>query len=119
MKTQANATTSRHKVASQEEWLAARLELLKAEKEHTRRGDVDLVKLDLHLFATMTQGALAASSINQDAAHCLRGGREEMSASGEIWILIANHGVRLRGPMLWVAMCCRQRQSPWAVNCEH
>jgi predicted dithiol-disulfide oxidoreductase (DUF899 family) len=27
------------KVASQQEWLAARIELLKAEKEHTRRGD--------------------------------------------------------------------------------
>src|SRR3712207_3662790 len=28
-----------HKVASREEWLAARLDLLEAEKEHTRRGD--------------------------------------------------------------------------------
>ena len=28
-----------HKTASREEWLAARIELLKAEKEHTHRGD--------------------------------------------------------------------------------
>jgi predicted dithiol-disulfide oxidoreductase (DUF899 family) len=28
-----------HKVGTREEWLAARLKLLKAEKEHTRRGD--------------------------------------------------------------------------------
>jgi predicted dithiol-disulfide oxidoreductase (DUF899 family) len=28
-----------HKVGTREEWLAARLDLLKAEKEHTRRGD--------------------------------------------------------------------------------
>lgn len=32
-------TTSPHPVASREEWLAARLELLEAEKEHTRRAD--------------------------------------------------------------------------------
>src|SRR6201987_2930214 len=29
----------RHKIGTREEWLAARLDLLKAEKEHTRRGD--------------------------------------------------------------------------------
>jgi predicted dithiol-disulfide oxidoreductase (DUF899 family) len=28
-----------HKFGTREEWLAARLELLEAEKEHTRRGD--------------------------------------------------------------------------------
>jgi hypothetical protein len=28
-----------HKVGTREEWLAARRELLEAEKEHTRRGD--------------------------------------------------------------------------------
>jgi predicted dithiol-disulfide oxidoreductase (DUF899 family) len=33
-----------HKVASQKEWLAARIKLLKAEKEHTRRGD-ELAKM--------------------------------------------------------------------------
>jgi predicted dithiol-disulfide oxidoreductase (DUF899 family) len=30
---------SRHETGTREEWLAARLELLEAEKEHTRRGD--------------------------------------------------------------------------------
>ena len=30
---------TKHKTGTQEEWLAARIELLKAEKEHTRRGD--------------------------------------------------------------------------------
>jgi predicted dithiol-disulfide oxidoreductase (DUF899 family) len=30
---------AKHKTGTREEWLAARLELLKAEKEHTRRGD--------------------------------------------------------------------------------
>jgi len=38
------STQARHKVATREEWLAARLELLKAEKEHTRRGD-ELVRM--------------------------------------------------------------------------
>ena len=30
---------TKHKTGTQEEWLAARLELLRAEKEHTQRGD--------------------------------------------------------------------------------
>src|SRR5213082_2311833 len=30
---------TRHETGTREEWLAARLELLEAEKEHTRRGD--------------------------------------------------------------------------------
>jgi len=30
---------TKHKTGTREEWLAARLELLEAEKEHTRRGD--------------------------------------------------------------------------------
>lgn len=32
-------TVTQHKIGSREEWLAARLTLLKEEKEHTRRGD--------------------------------------------------------------------------------
>lgn len=31
--------TSKHKIASHEEWLKARIDLLKLEKEHTRRSD--------------------------------------------------------------------------------
>jgi predicted dithiol-disulfide oxidoreductase (DUF899 family) len=31
--------TTKHKTGTREQWLTARLELLKAEKEHTRRGD--------------------------------------------------------------------------------
>jgi predicted dithiol-disulfide oxidoreductase (DUF899 family) len=34
-----NPAEVRHKVGTREEWLAERLKLLKAEKEHTRRGD--------------------------------------------------------------------------------
>lgn len=34
-----NSKTEKHQVGTREKWLAARLELLKAEKEHTRRGD--------------------------------------------------------------------------------
>jgi predicted dithiol-disulfide oxidoreductase (DUF899 family) len=34
-----NSKTEKHKVGAREEWLAARLKLLKAEKEYTRRGD--------------------------------------------------------------------------------
>jgi peroxiredoxin len=34
-----NPKTEKHKVGTGEEWLGARLKLLKAEKEHTRRGD--------------------------------------------------------------------------------
>src|SRR5580692_8704226 len=34
-----DSTTVQHKVGTREEWLAARLKLLKEEKEHTRRGD--------------------------------------------------------------------------------
>ena len=30
---------TKHKTGTREEWLAARLDLLKAEKEHTRRSD--------------------------------------------------------------------------------
>ena len=30
---------TKHMTGTREEWLAARLELLEAEKEHTRRGD--------------------------------------------------------------------------------
>jgi predicted dithiol-disulfide oxidoreductase (DUF899 family) len=37
--TKKNSKTEKHKVGTHEEWLAARLKLLKAEKEHTRRGD--------------------------------------------------------------------------------
>ena len=32
-------TPAKHRIGTREEWLAARIELLKAEKEHTRRGD--------------------------------------------------------------------------------
>jgi predicted dithiol-disulfide oxidoreductase (DUF899 family) len=38
-KTKTKTKTPSHKVASRDEWLAARVELLKAEKEHTKRGD--------------------------------------------------------------------------------
>src|SRR6266481_2074146 len=34
-----NSTAVQQKVGTREEWLTARLKLLKAEKEHTRRGD--------------------------------------------------------------------------------
>lgn len=34
-----NTKTTQHKIVTRAEWLAARKELLKAEKEHTRRGD--------------------------------------------------------------------------------
>src|SRR6516165_8547352 len=34
-----SAKEVQHNVGTREEWLAARLDLLKAEKEHTRRGD--------------------------------------------------------------------------------
>ena len=34
-----NHAITTHKTGSREQWLAARLELLQAEKEHTRRGD--------------------------------------------------------------------------------
>jgi predicted dithiol-disulfide oxidoreductase (DUF899 family) len=33
-----NSPAVQHKVGTREEWLAPRLKLLKAEKEHTRRG---------------------------------------------------------------------------------
>jgi predicted dithiol-disulfide oxidoreductase (DUF899 family) len=35
----ATGTMTKHRTGSRQEWLAARLELLKAEKEHTRRSD--------------------------------------------------------------------------------
>jgi predicted dithiol-disulfide oxidoreductase (DUF899 family) len=34
-----SSTDGKHKVGTREEWLAARLKLLEAEKDHTRRGD--------------------------------------------------------------------------------
>src|SRR6478736_4346161 len=39
MTAQRSATMTDHKIGTREEWLAARLELLEAEKELTRRGD--------------------------------------------------------------------------------
>jgi predicted dithiol-disulfide oxidoreductase (DUF899 family) len=43
-----NSKTEKQKVGAREEWLAARLKLLKAEKEHTRRGDeIALMRQDL------------------------------------------------------------------------
>ena len=39
MSNSATKSESGHKIASREDWLAARLELLKEEKEYTRRGD--------------------------------------------------------------------------------
>ena len=33
-------TPTKHRIGTRQEWLAARIDLLKAEKEHTRRGDV-------------------------------------------------------------------------------
>jgi predicted dithiol-disulfide oxidoreductase (DUF899 family) len=38
-KSRAVTRTTKHKTGTRKEWLAKRLELLKAEKEHTRRGD--------------------------------------------------------------------------------
>src|SRR4051812_49751042 len=38
-RTMSHATTTRHRTGTHEEWRAARMELLQAEKEHTRRGD--------------------------------------------------------------------------------
>ena len=42
--TKNSSTEVRHRVGTREEWLAERLTLLKAEKEHTRRGDELAVK---------------------------------------------------------------------------
>jgi predicted dithiol-disulfide oxidoreductase (DUF899 family) len=39
MTTRRRKTMTGHKIGTREEWLTARLELLEAEKEHTRRGD--------------------------------------------------------------------------------
>ncbi|MGA9218144.1 MAG: DUF899 family protein [Nitrososphaeraceae archaeon] len=44
-----------HKIGTREEWLAARLELLKAEKALTRRSD-ELAKRDVFRDFTKQQG---------------------------------------------------------------
>jgi len=38
----------------------------------------------------VTQGAFAASPVNEDVAHGLCGRRKEMSAPGELWIVVAH-----------------------------
>src|SRR5437667_12630260 len=45
-----------------------------------RGSNLDLLKIDALLSVTMTQRALAAGVLDQDAAHGLGGGGEEMSA---------------------------------------
>ena len=52
-------------------------------------GEVHLFKIDPFVSAAVTQGAFAASPVNEDAAHGLSGGRKEMSAPGELRVFVA------------------------------
>src|SRR5438132_599736 len=52
--------------------------------------NLDLLKIDALLSATMAQRALAAGVLNQDAAHRLRSRGEEMSAVLELRIFLAH-----------------------------
>jgi predicted dithiol-disulfide oxidoreductase (DUF899 family) len=78
--------TMTHKTGTREQWLAARLELLKAEKEHTRRGDelarrrqeLPWVRIDKEYrfqtdegsarWRTSSEGARSSSSITSCSA---------------------------------------------------
>ena len=55
-----------------------------------RGGKVHVFEIDALLAAAMTVRALAPSPIDQDAAHRLSGGGEEMSAVGELRRLVAD-----------------------------
>jgi hypothetical protein len=80
-----------HKVGTREEWLAARRELLEAEKEHTRRGDQAVAAQ-----APVDRGARGDRSTPDLASWCSirrgphpgcsrRSSQTEASISGEIW----------------------------------
>src|SRR5439155_6890420 len=55
-------------------------------------GGCEIQLLDVHsdLSAAVTPRAFAASPVNEDTAHGLSGGREEMSASGELRVVVAH-----------------------------
>ncbi len=63
--------TTTHKTGTREEWLAARVELLKAEKEHTRRGDalaqqrqaLPWVRVDKEYLFETEQGAASLEDL--------------------------------------------------------
>ena len=53
-------------------------------------GEVHLFKIDPFVSAAVTQGAFAASPVNEDAAHRLSRCRKEVSAPSELWVVVAN-----------------------------
>ena len=113
------------KVASRDEWLKARLDLLKAEKEHTRRGDeLARRRQELPWVRIEKQYRFATDEGNASLADLFRGrsqllvyhfmfgpdydaGCPHCSAIADgfngIWIHLANHDVMLwavsRGPL--------------------
>jgi predicted dithiol-disulfide oxidoreductase (DUF899 family) len=72
-------TLTDHKIGTREEWLAARLELLEAEKEHTRRGDeltrrrqeLPWVRIDKEYRFETDQGNAALADLFQGRSQLL------------------------------------------------
>ena len=60
------STEPKHPVGTRDEWLAARLKLLKAEKEHTRRGD------ELALSSYATEGSNITTDARAPGSHPAR-----------------------------------------------
>ena len=56
----------------------------------TRPGNVNNFNVHALLVAAMTHRVLAACLLNEDAAHGLGGGTEEMSPAREVWIRFAH-----------------------------
>jgi hypothetical protein len=54
------------------------------------RGNFHTLKVHALLTAAVTQGAFAAGFVNENAAHGLGRGTEELSAASEVWIRVAH-----------------------------
>src|ERR1051325_9239739 len=109
---------TKHQTGTREEWLAARLELLKAEKEHTRRGDelarrrrdLPWVRIDKEYRFDTNEGGASLAELFRGRSQLLvyhfmfgpdyAAGCPHCSAIADgfngFWIHLANHDV-----MLW------------------
>ena len=92
----------------------------------TRPGNFNAFKFHALVVATVTHGAFAAGLVNEDAAHGLGGGGEEMSAIGKLRIIISNQAQpsfmnELRGRLQglvgrFIRHACRRQLAQLAIN---
>jgi len=126
----------KHKVGTRKEWLAARLKLLDAEKEHTRRGDeltlmrqqLPWVRTDKDYRFETDEGRASLSDLfrgrSQLLIYHLMFGPEYTAACPSCsaiadWfngfqIHLANHDVMLWGCRVRRSQSCRRTKGAWA-----